>query len=87
MRSSNFGDLLRRALCDDGAAACAALRTHVDEPVGVANDVEIVLDDEDGIAQAHQPLQDFQQLAHVVEVQAGGRLVQQVERASRLALC
>ena len=86
MRCGHFRHLLRRALRDDGAAARAAFRTHVDDPVGVANDVQIVLDDEDRIAEAYQPLQHLQQLAHIVEVQASGRLVQQVERASGLAL-
>ena len=43
-----------------------------------------MLDDDDGVAQIGEPVQHIQQL-HVLEVQAGGRLVQQVQGASGLA--
>src|SRR5687768_9267362 len=50
----DFADLLRRALRDDRAAAFAALGAHVDEPVGALDHVEVVLDDEDRIAEVGQ---------------------------------
>ncbi len=65
---------------DDLAAAVAALGTEVDDAVGGLDDVEVVLDHEHGVAGVHEPLQHDEQLAHVVEVQAGGRLVEDVER-------
>ena len=74
-------DLLGRAGDDDLAAAVAALGAEVDDPVGGLDDVEVVLDDEHGVAGIDQALQHDQQLAHVVEVQAGGRLVEDVEGA------
>src|SRR5437764_1182780 len=52
---------------------------QVDDPVGRLDDVEVVLDHDDGVAQVHQALQHLQQLADVVEVQAGGRLVEDVD--------
>ncbi len=55
-------------------------------PVGVADHVQVVLDDDDRVAQIGEAVQHFEQLAHVVEVQAGGGLVEQVERAAGLAL-
>ena len=45
-----------------------------------------MLDDDDGIAEIGEAVQHFEQLAHVVEVQAGGGLVEQIERAAGLAL-
>jgi hypothetical protein len=68
------------------AAAVAALRAEVDEPVGGLDHVEVVLDDDDGVAVVAQALQHREQHLDVVEVQAGGRLVEDVERAPGVAL-
>ena len=43
-------DLLGRAGRDDLAAGRAALGAEVDDPVGGLDDVEVVLDDEHGVA-------------------------------------
>src|SRR4051812_4911712 len=75
-------DLLRGALRDDLAPARAALRAHVDEPVGALDDVEVVLDDDDGVALVDKPLENPEQLADVLEVQTGGRFVEHVDRAA-----
>jgi hypothetical protein len=45
-----------------------------------------VLDHHDRVALVAQPVQHAEQLLDVVEVQAGGRLVEDVERASGRAL-
>src|SRR5277367_286834 len=74
-------DLLRRALRDDLAAGVAAFRAHVDDPVGGFHDLEVVLDHNHRVALVDQLVQHFEQLRDVVEMQAGGRLVQDVERA------
>ena len=44
------GDQFGRTLCDDAAAAFAAFGTEVDDPVGLFDDVEMMLDDEHGVA-------------------------------------
>ena len=44
------GDGLRGALGDDGAAVLPALGSEVDDPVGGGDDVEVVLDDDHGVA-------------------------------------
>ena len=80
------GDQLGRAVRDDAATAFAALGAHVEEVVGVADDVEVVLDDDDGVAEVGEAVQDFEQLADVVEVEAGGGLVEEIEGAAGLAL-
>src|SRR5581483_6327264 len=77
--------LLRRALSNNLAALLPAFRTKIDDPIRVSNHVQIVFDDDDRIAEIGQPMQDFEQLANVVEVQSGGRLVQQIECSPGLA--
>ncbi len=67
------------------AAARAAFRTEIDHPVRRLDDVEVVLDDQDRSARLDQPAECRQQLADVIEVQAGGGLVEDVEHA-RVAL-
>src|SRR5205807_9392356 len=71
-------DLLGSALGDQAAAVFSPLGAEIDEPVGIADDIQIVLDDDDGVAQVREAMQDVQQLLHVVEMQAGRGLVKQV---------
>ena len=59
------------------AAAFATLRSEIDQPVGRADDVQIVLDHHQRMACGEQLAERAQQLGDVVEVQAGGGLVEQ----------
>ena len=47
----DLGDLFGCALRDHAAAVFAAFRAEIDDPVGIADYVEIVLDDDDAIAE------------------------------------
>jgi recombinational DNA repair ATPase RecF len=71
---------------DDLAAAIAAFGADIDDPVGGLDDVEIVLDHHHRVALVDQLVQHFQELAHILEMQARGRLVEDVERAAGGAL-
>jgi len=44
-------DLLGRALRDDASTVFTAFRSEIDDPIGAANHIEIVFDDDDGIAE------------------------------------
>ncbi len=79
-------DVFRRAPGHDLAAAVTAFGAEVDHPVGGLDDFEIVLDHHNRVALVDQFVQHLQELRHVVEMQAGGRLVQDVERAAGGAL-
>src|SRR6266852_6637525 len=79
-------DELGGALRDDAAAAFATFGAQVDDPVGLFDDVEMVLDDEHGVAEINKALQDVEKLSHVVEMQAGSGFVEDVKRAAGLAL-
>ena len=86
VRLLRLRDLLRRAGGDDLAAAVAAFGAEIDDPVGGLDHVEVVLDHDDGVAVVAQAMQHVEQLLDVVEVQAGRRLVEDVERAAGVAL-
>jgi len=58
----------------DLTAADTTFRAEVNDPVGGLDDVEVVLDDDDGIAVIAHAVQYRQQLCDVMEVQAGGGL-------------
>src|SRR5258706_13030225 len=79
------GDEFGRALGDDAAAAFATFGSEVDDPVGLLDDVEMVLDDEHGVAEIDEALQDVEKLSNVVKVQARRRFIKDVKRASGLA--
>ena len=79
-------DLLRRPGCHHAAAAFAAFGAHVDHPVGRFDHIQLMFNHNDSIAQIDQPLEHVQKPLDVVEMQAGGGFVQDVERAAGLAL-
>jgi hypothetical protein len=70
-----------RALEHDPAAVVAGARAEVDDPVGVGHDRLVVLDDDDRLAGVDQPVEQPEQLLDVGEVEAGGRLVEDVDAA------
>ena len=76
------GDGFGRALRDDLAAGLAAFRAEINDPIGGLDDVQVVLDDDEGVAGGAELEEHFEQLGDVVEVQAGGGLVEDVERAA-----
>jgi hypothetical protein len=70
-----------RALGHDQAAGVAALGAEVDQPVGRADHVQVVLDHDQRVAAVDQLAQRAHELGNVVKVQAGGGLVKQEQRA------
>src|SRR5258706_9990931 len=80
------GDEFGRALGDNAPAAFAAFGAKVNNPVGLFDDVKVMLDDEHGISEIDEALQNVKQFAHVIEVQACRGLVKNVKRAASLTL-
>jgi hypothetical protein len=72
------------ALRDDVAAVLAGAWPHVDEVVGRAHHLLVVLDDEHGVAEVAQPLERADQLVVVALVEPDRRLVEDVEHADEL---
>ena len=79
-------NVLGRANAHHHAAASAAFGPHVDQPVGGLDHVQVVLDHHDGVARVAQLVQHLEQQVNVGKMQAGGRLVQDVQRAASVAL-
>ena len=67
--------LFRGAGKQDLAAFTTAFGTHVDQVVGAFDDVEVMLDDDDGVALFHQLVQDTQKNTDVFEMKTGCRPV------------
>ena len=72
-------DFLGRALRDELAALLAALRADVEQVVRALHEVEVVLDDEDGVAVIDEAVQDLYEFPHVLVVEADGRFVEEVD--------
>ena len=72
-----------RAADHDAAAVLAGVRADVDDPVGRADGVLVVLDDDEGVAEVAQPDQRLDEPVVVALVQPDGRLVQHVEHADQ----
>ncbi len=66
---------------DDASAVRARARPHIDHVIGGAQHVEIVFDDEHGVAQIAQLAQHVDQPGGVARMQADRRLVEHVQHA------
>ena len=70
----------------DGPALFATFGSEIDDPVGALDHVEVVLDHEQRGPTFEKPVEAVHELAHVPEMEARGRLVEDVEHArTRLA--
>jgi hypothetical protein len=74
-------NLLGRACRDDVPAVRTAARPHVDEVVRSGEQVQVVIDHDDCGTGVQQPVEYANERGYVERVQAGGRLVKDVERA------
>jgi hypothetical protein len=86
MRRRTLRDLFRRPRDHQHPARRATFRPEINDPVGAFDDFEVVLDDEQAVAFVDEALQQFHQQRDVIEVQAGGRFVEQ-EQAAGALLC
>ena len=77
----DFENVLERALRDDFAAVHAGAGPDVDDVVGRADRVLVVLDDDDRVAEIAQAIQRAEQALVVALVQADRRLVEHVHDA------
>ena len=71
----------RQSLGDDPAAVHAGAGTEIDDVVGLADGILVVLDDDHGVAQVAQAHQRVEQALVVALVQADRRFVQDVHDA------
>ena len=74
-------DLVVGARADDFSAIFSRARAEIENAVGGAHDVGIVLDHENRVSQVAQVVQDLDQPVRIAAVQADGRLVEHIQRA------
>src|SRR5712671_33288 len=74
-------DLLRSTGGNYLATHVAALGSHVDQPVGGFDDIEIMLDNQQRRSRLKQFAKRGQQLGDIVEMQSGRWLIEDVENA------
>lgn len=77
--------LFRRTGCDHPSASHAAFRPHVNNIIGCADDIHVMLNYHHRVSLFHEFLKYRQQVVNVLEVQSGGRLVKDVNRFSGVA--
>ena len=77
------GDFRDRAGGKELAAELAGAGAEVEQVVGGADDVGVVLDDEDGVAEVAELVEDADELGGVAGVEADGGLVEDIERADQ----
>ena len=71
----------RRAFSDQQAPALTTLGSQIDQPIGSADHIQVVLDHDQGMSGIKQAAQGPHQLRDVVKVQTGGGLVKQKKHA------
>ncbi len=81
-----FCHLLGCADADDFTAGIAAFWAEVDDPIGSADDVEVVFDDDEAVAAREELFEGLVQRRDVVEVEAGGWFVEEEECAAACCL-
>ncbi len=79
------GDIFGSPPSDNLAAPRATAGSEIDDPVGGLDDIEIVFDDQHRIACIHELVEDFDQSAHIFEVQSRGGLVEDIQGSTRRA--
>ena len=74
-------DFLGRAGGDDLSAFFAGLGSDVDDMVGGFDHFHIVLDDHEGVSGVDETVEDAEEARDVVEVESGGRFVEEQQRS------
>ena len=86
MRSTRGGgEILGTSARDDLSAVARRFGPEVDQMIGGAQHVEVVLDDHEGVALVDEAMEGADQALDVGEVQAGRRLVEHEERSAAAA--
>src|SRR5258708_7401021 len=66
---------------DDPAALIAAFWPHINDPVGVANHIEMVLNRHHGVPAIYQPVHDGEQATNIRQVQPSRWLIHDIDTA------
>ena len=82
--SRNRCNFFRHACRNDRTAAISAFRTKVNNVIRRFDHIKVMLNYEHAAAALAKALQNLQQALNIRHMQAGGRFVQHIQRASRV---
>ena len=74
-----LSDFFRCSGCDYGSAFVAPFRSYIDDVIGSFDDIQVVFDNDDGVAVSGEPPQDFGQFVDIGKVEAGCWFIQDVD--------
>jgi len=77
--------LFGRPLGDDPAPLVAPFGTHIDDIVGVLDHIEVVLDDDDAVAQIDEVVEDAREPVDIGEVEPCGGFVEDIKGVAGIA--
>ena len=77
-----LSDLLGSAYCHEFASSIARFWTEIDDPISALDHLQVVLDHHERISIIDQPLKQLQQHRHIIEMQSGGRLIEDEQIAN-----
>lgn len=66
---------------NDLSSAIPGIRTEINEPIRAFDDIEVVLDDEDGSAAVDEALEEIEQDPDILEMQSGRGFIKKKEGA------
>ena len=78
--------LLGSANGNDIAASFSSIRTYVDDVVGTLYDIQVVLDDDDGVPARDEGIERLKEFLDVVEMKTGGGFVEDEHGGNYLLL-
>ena len=78
MAGGIIGDLFGSTGCNHMSAAIATFGAHVNNVICRFNDIQIMFNDNDGVALVHKTIEDREELFYIVEMQSRGWFVKDV---------
>ena len=84
MRVLVFRDRFRTPFGDDLSPLLTAFGPEIHDMIGVLHEIEFVFDNDDRVTAVDQALENADELAFVLAVEARRRLVEQIERIARI---
>lgn len=77
--------LVRRTRYQNLTTFFSALRTNINQIIRHLDDIEVMFDDQDRISSLNQFIQHVKKQTDILEMQSRSRLIQDVERMSRVS--
>ena len=75
----NFGNFFGGAGAHNLSAGKAAFGTNIDDVVGTFNNVEVMFNNDNGMAAVNQLFKGIQQLGDILEMKSGGRFIKEIK--------